>query len=167
MCVCFCSRGGVGPLPSCAGGGVGLFQRASQAWPGLQEFTSPPPPPLTSPGNCQSQTQLRMGLCVLGRPIEAARYRPGGERRGAAAKGQWRGQVPSSREGADSDHRPCLPSSTSRSRGRPRAEALGGPLALLRSPHVPIRVERLTSVGSPAQPGKGAAISHPFPTPLS
>ena len=27
-------------------------------------------PPLTSPGNCQSQTQLRTGLCVLGRPME-------------------------------------------------------------------------------------------------
>lgn len=31
------------PLPSCAReGGVGLFQKESQAWPGPQELTSPP-----------------------------------------------------------------------------------------------------------------------------
>ena len=68
VCVCVCAR--AGPLPSYAGGGVGLFQRGSQAWPWPQERTSPHPPPLTSPGSCQSQTQLRTGLCVLGRPIE-------------------------------------------------------------------------------------------------
>lgn len=51
---------------------MGLFQRGSQAWLGPQELTSPapppPPPPLTSPGNSRSQSQLRTGLCVLGRP---------------------------------------------------------------------------------------------------
>lgn len=134
MCVCFRSGGGVGPLPSYAGGGVGLFQRGSQAWPWPQELTSPHPPPLTSPGNCQSQTQLRTGLCVLGRPMEReSKIQTWGS---CEQKQRGIGEGPGSKKGQTVTITPSLlPFNLPPVRGRQRAEGLGGTLALLWSPY--------------------------------
>lgn len=77
---CFCRGGAVGPLPSCAGGlGWDFSREGARPGEGPRSSRHPHPPPLTSPGNCQSQTQLRTGLCVLGRSMgETARHGAGG-----------------------------------------------------------------------------------------
>lgn len=150
MYVCLCSGGGVGPLgplPSCTGGGVGLFQRGSQAWPGLQEFTSPPP--LTSPGNCQSQTQLRTGLCVLGRPAERDSKIQSRGSREKQRLSRGSGEGSQQQRGTDGDHHPHVSSSTTRNRGRPEPK---------------VWVDRWL-FSEPLHPHQGgAAISNPFST---
>lgn len=62
------------------------------ARPGPGPRSSHHPPPLTSPGSCQSQ--LRTGLCVLGRPRRGSRDRPGGAERSR----RWRGDQHRTRE---------------------------------------------------------------------
>lgn len=105
---CFCSGGAVGPLPSCAGGlGWDFSREGARPGEGPRSSRHPHPPPLTSPGNCQSQTQLRTGLCVLGRSMgETTRRRAGVAESSRVREGEERG--PRSREGTDGDHHPHL-----------------------------------------------------------
>lgn len=70
-------RGSRRLLPYAGEGGVDFSREGARPGPGPR--SSRHPPPLTSPESCQSQ--LRTGLCVLGRPRRGSRDRPGGAER--------------------------------------------------------------------------------------
>lgn len=153
------------PCLAVQGGGWDFSREGARPGPGPRSSRHPHPPTLTSPGNCQSQTQLRLGLCVLRRPIgETARYRPEVAERSRGGEGVEGG--PGRRDGSDSNRHPrlCFPS-TPNNRVRQRAEGLGGRLTLLWSP-TPQQGRVADLSGQPSE-GKEQPSSAPFPTPSS